>query len=122
MEVKEIKNSRILQGDRIEHPDFIREQGLKPDYKFYITNQIMKPVGQIYSLIVEKLDGFKYAEDYYDTKYKSLLNTLTPQKARNKINDQRFKDGCDIVFGEVLRVAENRKNKAREITDFFKLS
>ena len=82
----------------------------------------MKPVGQIYSLIVEKLDGFKYAEDYYDTKYKSLLNTLTPQKARNKINDQRFKDGCDIVFGEVLRVAENRKNKAREITDFFKLS
>jgi len=122
IEVKEIKNAKVLQGDRIEHPDFIRDNKLKPDYKFYITNQIMKPVGQIYSLIVEKLDGFKYAEDYYDTKYKSLLNTLEPKKARNKINDLRFKDGCDIVFGEVLRVAENRKNKAREITDFFKIS
>ena len=122
VEVKEIKNSRILQGDRIEHPDYIRDNNLKQDYKFYITNQIMKPVGQIYSLIVEKLDGFKYPKNYYESKYKSLLNTLTPEKARNKINDLRFKDGCDIVFGEVLRVAENRKNKAREITDFFKIS
>ena len=120
IEVKENKFTSVLQGDRIEHPDYIKENGLKPDYKFYITNQIMKPVGQIYSLIVEKLDGFKYPEDYYDKKYKSLLNTMTPFKARNKINDIRFKDACEIVFGDVLRVANNRKNKSREITDFFK--
>jgi len=120
IEVKENKFTSVLQGDRIEHPDYIKENGLKPDYKFYITNQIMKPVGQIYSLIVEKLDGFKYPDDYYDKKYKSLLNTMTPFKARNKINDIRFKDACDIVFGDVLRVANNRKNKSREITDFFK--
>ena len=82
----------------------------------------MKPVGQIYSLIVEKLEGFKYPENYYETKYKSLLNTLTPEKARAKITTLRFKDACDIVFGEVVRVAENRKNKAREITDFFKIA
>ena len=121
VEVKERKNINVLQGDRIEHPDYIREMGLKPDYKFYITNQIMKPVGQIYSLIVEKLDGFKYPENYYESKYKSLLNTLTPEKAKNKITALKFKDACDIVFGEVIRVAENRKNKAREITDFFKI-
>jgi len=120
IEVKENKFTSVLQGDRIEHPDYIKENGLKPDYKFYITNQIMKPVGQIYSLIVEKLDGFKYPDDYYDKKYKSLLNTMTPFKARNKINDIRFKDACEIVFGDVLRVANNRKNKSREITDFFK--
>ena len=120
VEVKENKFTSVLQGDRIEHPDYIKENGLKPDYKFYITNQIMKPVGQIYSLIVEKLDGFKYPDDYYDKKYKSLLNTMTPFKARNKINDIRFKDACEIVFGDVLRVANNRKNKSREITDFFK--
>ena len=118
----QVKDYSGLQGDRIEHPDYIRDNDLKPDYKFYITNQIMKPVGQIYSLIVEKLDGFKYPKNYYESKYKSLLNTLTPEKARTKISDLRFKDACDIVFGEVLRVAENRKNKAREITDFFKLS
>ena len=59
-------------------------------------------------------------KNYYETKYKSLLSTLTPEKARNKINDLKFKEACEIVFGEVIRVAENRKSKAREITDFFK--
>ena len=37
------KGQKLLQGEKIEHPDYIREHGLKPDYEFYITNQIMKP-------------------------------------------------------------------------------
>ena len=44
----------------------------------------MKPVGQIYSLIVEDLKGFKFKKDYYQTKYKSLLNTLMKLKLRIK--------------------------------------
>ena len=111
-----------LQGDRIEHPDFIRENNLKPDYMFYITNQIMKPVGQIYSLIAEDLNGFKYNKDYYQQKYKSFIKTLEESKAIGKVNDLRYKDATDIVFGDVLRVANNRKTKSREITDFFKIT
>lgn len=82
----------------------------------------MKPVGQIYSLIAEKLDGFKYGNDYYDNKYKLLSKTLEEPKAIRKINDLRYKDATDIVFGDVLRVANNRKTKSREITDFFKVT
>ena len=111
-----------LQGERIEHPDYIREHNLKPDYMFYITNQIMKPVGQIYSLIAEDLEGFKYSSDHYDKKYKLLINTLEEPKAIGKVNDLRYKDATDIVFGDVLRVANNRKTKSREITEFFKVS
>ena len=44
--------------------DFTRRNKLKPDYLFYITNQIMKPVCQIYALIVENLDGYNYDKDY----------------------------------------------------------
>ena len=33
-----------LQGNKIESPDYIIEKNLKPDYCFYITNQIQKPV------------------------------------------------------------------------------
>ena len=40
----------ILQGDRIEHIDYIRKNGLKLDYEFYITNQIMNPVKQVLDL------------------------------------------------------------------------
>ncbi len=44
------KKTNVLQGDRIEHIDYIKEKGLKIDYEFYITNQIMNPVKQVLDL------------------------------------------------------------------------
>jgi len=51
--VKERKGQKILQGDRVEHPDYIREHNLKINYKFYITNQLMKPIVQILELCLK---------------------------------------------------------------------
>tara|TARA_B100000700_G_scaffold327593_1_gene442625 strand:+ start:966 stop:4505 length:3540 start_codon:yes stop_codon:yes gene_type:complete len=51
--VPEKKGKKILQGNRIEHPQYIKNHKLKPDYKFYITNQIMKPVAQVFDLVME---------------------------------------------------------------------
>ncbi len=79
----------------------------------------MNPVAQVYSLIVEDLDVCIDKPDYYKTKYRSLLGSKTPEKAREKIQNMRFDDTCDIVFGDIIRIAENRKNKATTITDFF---
>tara|TARA_B100000674_G_C37976482_1_gene979659 strand:- start:432 stop:4253 length:3822 start_codon:yes stop_codon:yes gene_type:complete len=41
---------KILQGNRIEHPDYIKEKSLELDYNFYISNQIMNPVKQVLDL------------------------------------------------------------------------
>jgi DNA polymerase elongation subunit (family B) len=124
IQVKEDKNIKILQGNRIEHPQFIIDNNLKPDYKFYITNQIMKPVTQIYSLIVEQLNGFKYEKDYFDKKYKYLLkkNEGDVKKTQNKIDDLKFKEASNIIFEDVMRVSTNRKNNSRTITEFFKVN
>jgi DNA polymerase elongation subunit (family B) len=51
--VKEQKGVKLLQGEKIESPDFIRENNLKINYKFYITNQISKPVLQILELCLK---------------------------------------------------------------------
>ena len=51
-----------LQGDRIELPSYIREHNLKPDYEFYITNQIAKPVAQVFGLEVGSIPGVKVAD------------------------------------------------------------
>lgn len=51
-----------LQGDRIETPSYIRAHGLKPDYAFYITNQIAKPVAQVFGLLVGDLPGLTAAQ------------------------------------------------------------
>jgi DNA polymerase elongation subunit (family B) len=45
---------KIIQGDRIEHPDYIKENNLKIDYLIYIQNQIMTPVLQLTNLVTEE--------------------------------------------------------------------
>ena len=47
-----------LQGDRIEHPSYVREKGLVPDYQFYIEHQIQNPVAQMFGLLLDEMPGF----------------------------------------------------------------
>ncbi len=81
----------------------------------------MKPVGQIFALNVEKLIGYKKPMDYFDKLYIKLKNERGKKKAYEKVRELRFQEAASIVFGEIIRIAENRKNKVREITDFFKV-
>ena len=47
-----------LQGDRIEHPLYVKENNLQPDYQFYIEHQIQNPVSQMFGLLLEDMPGF----------------------------------------------------------------
>ena len=45
------KKVKIVQGDRIESPDYIKQNSnIEIDYNFYLTNQVLKPVIQIFAL------------------------------------------------------------------------
>jgi DNA polymerase elongation subunit (family B) len=46
------------QGDRIETPDYVQRHKCKIDYGHYITNQIQKPVMQIFELAGKGLNVF----------------------------------------------------------------
>ena len=50
------KKQNILQGDRIEHIDYITKHELNLDYELYITNQIMNPVKQVLDLVLDPKD------------------------------------------------------------------
>jgi len=49
---KELTN-KLLQGDTIEHPLYIKEKNLKIDYNYYLSHQIEKPVYQIFELVMK---------------------------------------------------------------------
>ena len=53
------KKRTILQGDRIEHIDYILKNELPIDYEFYITNQIMNPVKQVLDLEMDESETSK---------------------------------------------------------------
>ena len=120
IEYKEKRGEKKLQGDKIETPRFIIENNLKPDYLTYITNQIQKPVCQIYALIVEELEGFKYDKNYFNDMEKRLLQIHDKSKVIEKINKKKNDVVKDILFSDVIREGTNKKNKIKPITAWFK--
>ena len=44
------RSKKVLQGDRVEDPAYIKKNNIPIDYEFYITNQIMNPVKQVLDL------------------------------------------------------------------------
>lgn len=46
-----IDGTKLLQGDIIETPKFIKDNNLQLDYLFYLTNQIMNPALQFLELV-----------------------------------------------------------------------
>ena len=53
------REKNIMQGDRIEHLDFIQKNNIDLDYEFYITNQIMNPVKQVLDLKIDPKETIK---------------------------------------------------------------
>ena len=51
--------AKALQGDKIETPEFIVQNRVPIDYSFYITNQLMKPLQQLFGLALEPICQFK---------------------------------------------------------------
>ena len=114
------KDKKVLQGDKVEHPDYVIENKLKIDYGFYITNQLMKPISQIFALIIEQLDGFKYKQDYYKEMEKTLLSSdMKKDTVETKIKNLKQKEAEKILFSDILRDIDNANNSRQVITKWF---
>ena len=122
IQVKEEKGKTLLQGNRIEAPDFIKKNKLKPDYEFYINNQIMKPILQLYALILEDLEGYRKGKNYYSDMYPKLLKEKNDdeKKAKDRWHDLRETDVKALLFDPLLNKLNNKKNGLQDISKFFK--
>ena len=58
------KNVKDLQGDLIEHPDYVIENNLKLDYLYYLEHQIIKPAAQILELVLSQRKVTKLFNNY----------------------------------------------------------
>lgn len=46
-------HQKVTQGDRVETPSYIQENGIRIDYRYYLDHQVMKPIQQIFNIIEE---------------------------------------------------------------------
>jgi DNA polymerase elongation subunit (family B) len=109
-----------LQGDKIEHPSYILSQKLQLNYSFYITNQIMKPVQQLFALVLEQLPAFQKKKGRFLDAVATVASTMDdPVKREKKITEMRHKEVKSLLFDEFLVKAENLNKGNRAITDWF---
>ena len=115
-------NKKALQGEKIETPAYILENNITIDYSFYITNQIMKPVQQLFALILEKIWELQHKTPKI-VKFKQeveLLRKNTPHdKFEDKLAKLRNKEVKKLLFDEYLRKTNNEKEGLQSITKFF---
>jgi DNA polymerase elongation subunit (family B) len=115
-------NKKALQGEKIETPTYIAEHGLKIDYSFYITNQIMKPVQQVFALVLEKIWELqkktgkivKFKKDV-----QTLRNNTDEDKFEDKLEQLRNKEVKALLFDEYLREISNDNQGNQSLMKFF---
>lgn len=99
-----------LQGERVEHPNYIREHNLRPDYLFYITNQIAKPICQIYSLVLEQLPNYTRPANYYEQWVAELRkHGIDEDKIKKKIAEERGLEVFNLLFKPLIDQEIERK-------------
>jgi len=120
-----VGSKKSLQGDKIETPTFIIETRAKIDYTFYITNQIMKPLLQLFGLVLEEMWALKKMRGKINTFKESVrkLKETTPEdKFQDKLDKIKEKEVKALLFDDYLRVTTNAKNGDKMMTAFFKPS
>jgi DNA polymerase elongation subunit (family B) len=113
-------NGKKLQGEKIESPKYILEKKLKIDYGYYITNQIMNPVLQIFSLVLYDMKEFKRRKPSFIQELKTHKSSLSEEKYYKKEQALKDKESEKILFEHYLRIEENKKTNTKSITSFFK--
>ena len=114
-----------LQGDKIETPEFIIANKLKIDYTHYITNQLMKPLQQLFGLAIEqiwelqnKMSAIKtFRKDMEALKQETGDDMETFMKKREKYTSAKIKL---LLFDKILTKVYNQQNGVRTMNDFFR--
>lgn len=112
-------DKKALQGDKIEIQSYIHEHNLKIDYMFYISNQIMKPVTQLFSLVLYDFPEFKRKKQAFISKLKTLKFNLEPDKYAKKEADLKGKEIETLLFQKHLIKGNQMRQNMKSIDSFF---
>jgi DNA polymerase elongation subunit (family B) len=114
-----------LQGEKIETPEFIIENKLKIDYTYYITNQLMKPLQQLFGLAIEQIWELQnkssaiklFRKDVQQMNIDTDGDLEAFMKKREKYTSAKIKT---LLFEKCLTKIFNEQNGIRTISDCFK--
>jgi DNA polymerase elongation subunit (family B) len=118
-----VNNKGKLLGERIETPEFIKNNNLQIDYEFYITNQLQKPLLQLFGLALEQI-WFKQGKTRTIAQYnKDMINLKNEFNDLETFNKKKEKycssKVSQLLFEKHLIQINNKKNNIQNINKFF---
>ena len=122
----ENKGGTKLLGERIETPQYILQNKLSLDYHYYITNQLMNPLQQLFSLAVEKIYLYKgkKQKDIGDL-HKTLDKLFVDSHSDLEIYMKKREKHCSgevkkLLFDPFLNEIYNAQNGIQTLLQFYK--
>ena len=116
-------NKGALLGEKIETPEFIVENKLQIDYVYYITNQLMKPLQQLFGLALEQIweNQRKTAaiKTYKKDMEKMKLEIPDLEDFMKKKEKYCAKKIEELLFKKFLDKIYNAKNKIQTLDRFW---
>jgi DNA polymerase elongation subunit (family B) len=110
-------------GERIETPEYTIEKKIPIDYLYYIENQLMEPLKQLFGLALERiweLQGKTSALKTFKKDIASLEEEFpdleTFMKKREKHCSKKIEE---LLFKKFLTKIDNEKKKLQTINTFF---
>jgi DNA polymerase elongation subunit (family B) len=113
-----------LMGERIETPEYITNNKIDIDYSHYITNQLMKPLQQLFGLALEKIWEYQRKPGAIKT-YKKDMERMEDEcngdlelymKKREKYCSAKVKI---LLFDKILNKINNKRNGDQSLTTFY---
>jgi DNA polymerase elongation subunit (family B) len=108
-------DKKALVGNKIETPEFIIENKLKIDYTYYITNQLMKPILQLFGLAIREIMELRKCRGKY-TQYKLQIEKLQKEYPNLEDYNKKKEKLCsnyveELVFKRILDKIHNDRNR-----------
>lgn len=96
----DVGNQKVeVQGERVESPDFIVENGLKIDYLYYLEHQIMKPSIQFLELLINNPQKIFDKHIFIENNNRKGLRPVEHYfKQINDSDDSDDSDNSDVGF------------------------
>jgi DNA polymerase elongation subunit (family B) len=118
IEVPVKKGQKLLQGHKIEHPEYIIDNNLKIDYLFYLTNQIKNPSIQFLELIMKPHEAEKLFIDFIIKEEDRKKGVQSLFKFNIKRSDTENDDSnFDILIDKSAKPNNTVKSKKQQLLD-----
>ena len=116
------KTKDTLQGDMIETPEYIKQQGIELDYLFYMTNQIMKPSLQFLELAIKDAENIFNPYIFKDkidelVKEKIEISTFISKYKKEDLDVKQLGAGdySEMTLDNLNELIDNLKKDVRKL-------